>query len=79
LTKRLTEQLDLVLSAPVDVVKKIGLIGAQLEDARLSGYKLDGVNFTNANLRGADLSHTSLRGAIFCGADLSCANLNMAD
>ena len=76
---RLTSQIDSELSAPVDVVKRVGLIGGQLNSARLSGYNLDGVNFTSASLRGADLSYTNLRGAIFCAADLSRANLYMAD
>jgi len=77
--KRLTSRIDQEISAPVDVVKKIGLIGAQLPNARLAGYKLDGVNFTNANLRGVDFSNASLRGSIFVGADLSRACLYMAD
>jgi len=76
---RLTSQVDSEISAPVDVVKRVGLIGAQLNGAHLSGYNLDGVNFTNASLRGADLSYASLRGALFCAADLSRANLYMAD
>jgi hypothetical protein len=75
----LTDKIDLVLSAPIDVVRRFGLIGAQLQGAKLSGYNLGGVNFTNANLRGADLSYANLRGALFCAADLSRADLYMAD
>ena len=74
-----TSRIDASLSVPADVVKRVGLIGAQLENTNLSGYNLDETNFTNANLRGADLSCASLRGAKFCAADLSRANLYMAD
>ena len=76
---QLTSRIDSSLSASADTIKRAGLIGAQLEDANLSGYNLNNTNFTNANLRGADLSYANLRGAKFCAADLSRANLYMAD
>ena len=66
-------------SPPYHALRDLGLVGAQLERAKLQGFSLRGVNFTNANLRGADLAGADLRGANFTRADLSQANLHMAD
>jgi len=62
-----------------DHIRDYWMVGADLEQANLSGRDLHGVNFSDANLRAADLSRCNLRGAKFLKADLSRASLYQAD
>jgi hypothetical protein len=52
---------------------------ARLEQANLSGSKLNGANFLNADLSGANLSGAKLHSALLYTAHLFMANLSNAD
>lgn len=65
---------------PAQSKDDVGLIGADLQNARLAFSKvLQGANLSRANLQGADLRSADLNGAILQGANLNGANLNGAD
>ena len=50
-----------------------------MNGAKLTGLRLDGLDFHSAKLRGADFSFASLRGCNFSGTDLRGANFKNTD
>jgi Pentapeptide repeats (8 copies) len=60
-------------------LRKISLVGVELQNTNFSKADFSGTNLSNANLSGANLSEANLSLTHLIGADLSNANLNGAD
>ncbi|WP_310488781.1 pentapeptide repeat-containing protein [Chamaesiphon sp. VAR_69_metabat_338] len=60
-------------------LRKISLVGVELQNTNFSKADFSSTNLSNANLSGANLSEANLSLTNLIGADLSNANLNGAD
>jgi Pentapeptide repeats (8 copies) len=60
-------------------LRKISLVGVELQNTNFSKADFSGTNLSNANLSGANLSEANLSLTDLIGVDLSNANLNGAD
>jgi Pentapeptide repeats (8 copies) len=60
-------------------LRKISLVGVELQNTNFSKADFSSTNLRNANLSGANLSEANLSLTNLIGADLSNANLNGAD